>query len=345
MHEVAHIALLNSGLMKLVIIVTGLLIVAATGYGVAQKRYTVAFYNVENLFDTSDDPHTNDNEFLPKGVKNWTQERYTAKLNKIADVLFALGDDDGPEFLGVCEIENRGVLDDLLKTDKLRNRGYAVIHYDSPDPRGIDVAFLYKPAVFKLLFTKKYAVQTSDQEGKGSRDILLVHGSVAKQPATFLVNHWPSRVGGQAKSAAKRALAAEVAKAAVDTLKSQINRGFIFLMGDLNDDPTDSSVVQVLGGGNNQWVNPAVQKWDTASRGTLEYRGKWNWFDQILYLPDSTNTVLRIDAMSFSEFAPPFLRDKSPRSKGRPFRTYEGKKYAGGYSDHFPVYLHLYVNK
>jgi predicted extracellular nuclease len=331
--------------MKFSLLVTFVIGIVCSHQGSAQKRYSVAFYNVENLFDTQDDPHVNDNEFLPKGVKFWNQERYNAKLLRIADVLSTLGDEDGPEFIGLCEIENRGVLEDLIKTEKLKGRGYAIVHYESPDPRGIDVAFLYKASVFKVKMSKTYMVQTSDQEGKGSRDILLVHGTVAKQPVTFLINHWPSRVGGQSKSEGKRILAAEIARRAVDSIQLQVKNGTVFLMGDLNDDPTDSSVLHVLGAAAGNWVNPALQVWDTASRGTLEYRGKWNWFDQILYIHDISNNILKVDPQSFSEFAPSFMRDKSSKNLGRPFRTYEGKKYTGGYSDHFPVYLHLYVNK
>jgi hypothetical protein len=311
--------------------------------GKKAKVHTIAFYNLENLFDTDDDPHSNDNEFLPDSEKKWTPDRYKQKLANLSEVIQQLGDADGPEVLGVCEVENRKVLQDLLLSPGLSTKGYEIIHFDSPDPRGIDVALIYKAAIFKPSETKLFPVNTGDEENeKGSRDILMVGGLwKSKSKVYFFVNHWPSRVGGEEKTAPKRMVASNQLKDAVQSIRTQQPEASFFLMGDFNDDPIDSSLLNLNQAIPAKWQNPSVAVWMPDSIGSLEYRGKWNMFDQILYYRPQKAASSRMKVLKFQVFRPLFLQDKQEKSAGRPYRTYAGRRYQGGYSDHFPVFLHV----
>lgn len=311
--------------------------------GKKSKVKTIAFYNLENLFDTEDDPHVNDNEFLPDSDKKWTPDRYKQKLKNLAEVIHQLGDSDGPEVIGLCEVENRKVLQDLIETDQLKEKGYSIVHFDSPDPRGIDVALLYKSSVFKPLETKLSPVNTGDEENdKGSRDILMVGGLWNKKTKVyFFVNHWPSRVGGEQKTVAKRLIASQQLQNAIKEVAEKQKDAALFLMGDFNDDPVDSSILLLNNAIPAALNNPAVKCWVPDSIGSLEYRGKWNMFDQILYyLPKSLSSI-KVKTTDFQVFRPNFLFDKNEKSGTKPYRTYAGRRYQGGYSDHFPVYLNV----
>lgn len=329
------------------VVLTATITLLLTTFVFAQKNKkqisSIAFYNLENLFDTEDDPHVNDNEFLPEGSKKWTQDRYTQKLKSIATVIQHLGDDDGPEVLGLCEVENLGVLKDLVKQEQIAAYKYKIVHFDSPDPRGIDVALLYKDSFLNIDSSKVYPVKMGDREGTGSRDILAVYGKSKSGIATVLiVNHWPSRVGGEVKTQSKRMIASKRLNEILDPYQNKNSEAVILIMGDFNDDPTDSSLVNITAVESSiKWSNPSVLLLDKDSVGTLEYRGKWNMFDQIIYSVPNSNIYKKVWIGDFGIFSPEWIRDSKSKTPGKPWRTYAGQKYTGGYSDHFPVFMHV----
>jgi hypothetical protein len=317
------------------------------------KVATIGFYNLENLFDTEDDPAINDSEFLPGGTKNYTKEVYRDKLKNLSTVIAQLGIEETPDgiaVLGVAEVENEKVLIDLTAQAKIKARGYKIVHYDSPDARGIDVGLLYNPKYFKVLESGPLNVPLKNPDGTyyPTRDVLWVYGLFNGEPMYFFVNHWPSRRGGEEASAPGRALAAGVAKAKMDSITSIHPDAKIVVMGDLNDDPLSPSVVNVLkskgdevdlkpGDIYNPWVN-----YYKKGIGTLAYNDAWNLFDQILI----TQPFLKKDQKGFFFqkaviFNKPYMVQKSGRYKGYPLRTYDFDVYMRGYSDHFPTYLVL----
>lgn len=318
----------------------------------AQKKYNVypiAFYNVENLFDTKDDEGVRDEEFTPTGSKAWTMDKYQKKLNNIASVLSKLSKEYSPTgaaVIGVSEIENRGVLEDLLKTGDLASMGYDIVHYDSPDRRGVDVALFYNPAIFKVTSSKPYQFNMPGQPNFKSRDQLLVSGTLAGEPFHVIVNHWPSRYG--AKSSESREYAASISKHIADSIYQDNPKAKVVIMGDLNDDPTDKSVKDVLGAKRTKKeVKPGGlfnTMWGFYDKGigTLVYQNKWNLFDQIIIsenlLGDDRSTLKLWKPEIFNR---DFLMQKDGKNKGYPLRTFSGDTFLNGYSDHFPVLIYL----
>ncbi|MFN6947031.1 MAG: endonuclease/exonuclease/phosphatase family protein [Cytophagaceae bacterium] len=312
--------------------------------------YTIAFYNVENLFDIYDDPRTNDNQFLPEGSKNWTKERYEKKLSDIGKVIEKLGDDNGPEILGLCEVENRKVLSDLVDQKTIKDRNYQIIHFDSPDVRGIDVALIYKENAFRPFTQRAFAIKDFAETRMRTRDILLVGGKVGRDTIFILVNHWPSRIGGEEKTEDKRILVAGVVKSLTDSLKSLYPSAAYLVMGDFNDEPGNASIDKVLLASNHidiadtSFYNPFYSLY-REGRGTYKYRSNWNMLDQIIIsgsLIDSMRYVSYKDNAA-AIYDPIWLYTKNDPTKG-PFKTYSGSKYFGGYSDHLPVYINLCPN-
>lgn len=314
---------------------------------------TVAFYNLENLFDTKDDPKTNDEEFLPEGSYEWTEARYLQKLEQMAKVIQYLGDDDGPEILGVCEIENRAVLEDLVATKALKKRGYGIAHSESPDQRGIDVALLYKEKRFMPLYQKAYNVPFPENEDIKTRDILLVKGILDKKiDVTFVVNHWPSRRGGD-ESNWKRERAAQVLRHVLDSIITLDPYANIVMMGDFNDGPLDLSMNKVLMaaqdsiGALSTMAYNCMADLKKAGRGTLKYKGEWNLFDQIVVSAPMIHPLgsMRYVKGSANIYNPEWMAQTEETGdwKDAPRRTYIGRKYVGdvGFSDHFPVYISL----
>jgi predicted extracellular nuclease len=314
------------------------------------KTATVAFYNLENLFDTEDDPKINDEEFLPNGTYQWTKERYNRKLANMSQAIDQLGDEDGPEILGVCEVENRRVLEDLVATATLKKKGYGIVHADSPDQRGIDVALIYKTKRFTPLYQKSYPVNFPENKDVVTRDILLVKGILDKKiDVTFIVNHWPSRRDGQDESAWKRERAAQTLRQVVDSIFSLDPQANVIMMGDLNDDCNDPSLSKTLKAGRDSVEAMGTLLYNCMApikaegRGTLKFKGGWNLFDQIIV----SSTMLTPTALmhyvkgSANVYNPQFMRQTDEGDwKDAPKRTFIGKKYVPeGYSDHFPVYI------
>jgi hypothetical protein len=287
----------------------------------------------------------------------YTPEVYQDKLRNLSHILSLLGKDDTPDgvaVLGVAEVENRRVLEDLCAMPKIKDRNYKVVHYDSPDQRGIDVGLLYNPTYFKVLESGSLNVPLKNADGTpyATRDVLWVYGLFNGEPMYFFVNHWPSRRGGEEASAPGRALAAGVAKAKMDSIISIHPEAKIMLMGDLNDDPLSPSVLNVINAkGDIDKLNPGelYNPWTNYYKkgiGTLAYNDAWNLFDQIVltqpYLKKEQKGFFFQKAVIFNR---PFMVQKSGRYRGYPLRTFDFDVYMKGYSDHFPVYVVLLKKK
>jgi len=313
---------------------------------------TIAFYNVENLFDTTNDTLIFDDDRTPNGKDNWTLDRYFQKVEKISKVLSQIGSDvtgTSPDLIGLCEIENLGVLEDLVNHQNLRNGDYGTVHFDSPDERGIDVALIYKRSVFLPTSFASHRLLLIDDNGirNYTRDQLVVGGLLENEQIHFIVNHWPSRSGGETRSKPNRIEAAKLNRRIIDSLHQLDLNAKIISMGDLNDDPRDDSLKKILNVkgdksnlSNNGLFNP-MEKLFRKGIGSLAYRDKWNLFDQIFFTNNLLNSDYGYRFWKGGVFNPNYLVTKKGQYKGYPFRTYAGGSYAGGYSDHFPVYVFL----
>ncbi len=310
----------------------------------------IGFYNVENLFDTVDTENTEDTEYTPDGPNDWGTERYEEKLAHLAKVIGELGTEKTPHgaaILGLAEVENRKVLEDLVATPPLAERNYRIAHHNSPDERGIDVAFLYRPDYFDLEKKQSYEVELPE-EGDKTRDQLLISGELLGERFHFMVAHWPSRSGGQAQSEPSRVAAAKVGRSVIDSIQKAHSDSKIVYMGDLNDDPINKSVKKVLQAKGapgslkeKELFNPMYQYYEKGI-GTLAWKDNWNLFDQLLL----SKSLIKRDLSSFRYYKaevhdPEYLKQQKGNFKGYPFRSYVGSTYQGGYSDHFPVYAFL----
>jgi hypothetical protein len=321
----------------------------------SQKDVSViAFWNVENLYDTINDPKIDDEEWLPESKNKWNTEKYLKKLNNTSLILSKIGTDQqkkGAAIIGMAEIENKQVLEDLVKSKPLKSRKYKIVHHNSPDARGIDVALLYQPDVFSLVRSKTYTVKLPGDSSKATRDQLLVSGKLNGELTHFIVCHWPSRRGGEEKTNELRISAAKVTKLIIDSLMKVEANSRIIVMGDLNDDPSNESVKKIINtcaelseSKETVFYNP-MEKIHQKGEGTLSHKGKWNLFDQIIISP-SFNSV-RKGAFIFSSARInnfPEVCETNPKYIGQPFRTFAGGNYLGGFSDHFSVCIYLKKN-
>ena len=318
----------------------------------AQKTAVIGFYNVENLYDTEDDPITNDEEFLPDGANQWTPERYQQKLKNLAYCISQMGKEQGGVVvLGFSEIENERVLNDLVAQDALKPLNYKVAHHDSPDVRGVDVAFIYQGNRFEFIYQQPFTLTLSYNPGFKTRDQLLLVGVLDNTDTLYLiVNHWPSKRGGEARSAPLRMAAAKLTRSIADSLLNINPNAKILIMGDLNDTPDAKCVIQGLNakGKINEVTpldlfNPSWKMYRDGI-GSYAYQDNWELIDQIIIshalLNPKPNSYKFVSSHVFS---PNFLKTKTGSYQGYPFRTYAGGSYAGGYSDHFPVYIILKI--
>ena len=326
------------------------------------RRYTmygVMFYNLENLFDTINNNGRQDYDFTPMGSYQWNATKYWQKEHNMAYAISQMevkgSPAEGPVIIGVSEVENITVLQDLIKQPELKGRRYQIIHHDSPDPRGIDVALLYNPRFFKVMNVTTQCINKylPEEPSFRTRDQLCVTGMLAGEKVTVIVNHWPSRRNGQEASSYLREAAGRMARATIDSLLcDDPNQGIIF-MGDLNDDPQNKSCSEALGAkkeikdcpGDGTCFNPW---WNILNKGigTLGYRGNWNLFDQIIFTDyflrnyDSkdkpTLTFSRAEVLNRK-----FLRSSEGDRQGYPLRTHSGGIFLNGYSDHFPTMIYL----
>jgi hypothetical protein len=335
------------------------------------KIQTIAFYNVENLFDTINDPKINDDEYTP--TRGWTNKNYRKKLDNLSRVIPEIGTGENqknaPVVIGLCEVENRGVLEDLIKHPKMVPHGYSIIHFDSPDKRGIDTALLYQSKFFTptsytniplLIYRdaeEQKKAEEKEEEGDDktvadtkskrvyTRDQLLVTGYLDGEEISFIVNHWPSRSGGEKRSSPYREAAGRLNRQIIDSLYKINPNAKVITMGDLNDGPQNKSVKKELGAkGKKSDVkefgiyNP-MEEMSKKGIGTLAYRDSWDLFDQMML----TEPFIRKDAAGWmywkaGVYNKPFLIQKEGPWKGYPLRNSNG---VPGFSDHFPVYVYL----
>lgn len=310
----------------------------------------IGYYNLENLFDTIDSEGVEEGDFLPNGAKGWNSEKYYHKLNQMAKVISEIATDktkDGLAVFGVSEVENKMVIEDLVKTSALKERNYKIVHYNSPDKRGIDVALVYNPKYFEVTNSYSAPFRMADTSFK-SRDQLVVSGLLLGEEVHFQVNHWPSRSGGEKKSRPKRNAAAQLARSLSDSLLALNPNAKIMIMGDLNDDPTNHSVAKYLKATDDKnkldkgyFYNPYLSLYKKG-QGSLAYRDSWNLFDQIILTPALVNEE-RNDWSFFKAniYKKKYMINQSGQYKGYPTRSFVGNKFQGGYSDHFPVYIYL----
>jgi predicted extracellular nuclease len=318
----------------------------------AQKQGTdyirVMFYNVENFFDTLNDPTTNDNDFAPDGSMRWTVKRYNEKRDRIFRVISHLGEWDPPAIVGVCEIENRGVLTDLIQKTPLMKYPYKIIHKDSPDQRGIDAALLYRDDYLKCIHQQFIRVRFPDNRRR-TRDIVYAAFRTLKDDTLHVfVNHWPSRSGGQRQSEPGRALAASLLRNKVDSIFGCRPLANIVIVGDMNDGPLDKSLQSELRAlADTAQTKPSALFNLSAYKmkeptGTIKYQGKWSVFDQVIVSGGLLRGTLRTDVNRCHIFRADYLLEPDNRYQGvKPFRTYVGLKYNNGFSDHLPVYLDI----
>lgn len=347
--------------MKRLILCALMGLILATSLGARTGRradgtvYGIAFYNLENLFDTINSNGKFDLEFSPQGSRRWDSGKYRLKVNNLANAIANLVTEStpaGPAVIGIAEVENESVVRDLVEAEPLRSRGLAYVHHDSPDARGIDVAMLYDPAMFTLLSYEPHFLYIPDNPDFRTRDQLCVTGLLGSDTVSVIVNHWPSRLGGQEMSEPMRLAAAALTRDIADSLWTADPSRAVIVMGDLNDDPADISCTGVLGGRESEaqtaphdFFNPWM-KIHASGRGTLTYRGQWNLFDQILV----GGSLLRSNGARSLVYTGArimdldFLKQRGdPRYEGTPWRTYAGGRFLRGYSDHFPTEIFLFA--
>jgi len=306
------------------------------------KIFTIAFYNIENLFDIENDPYTNDDDFLPTSAKRWTYKRYQNKLRKLGSVISQIGENESgssPAIVGLAEVENNNVLTDLIHSEHLKDLGYNFVHFDSLDERGIDVALIYKEEFFNVENSETFSVylQTEFGDRDYTRDILLVQGKLNNEDVHIIVNHWSSRREGEKETEHKRLAAAKVVNNVISRLKKEQTNAKIIVMGDFNDNPDNESIKLLEN--ESQLYNP-FSTLLSYNKGSLNHDFQWNMFDQILISGNFFDpNGIKLKYVKAEVFNSKFLTQYHGKFKGQPFRTYVGKKYKGGYSDHFPVFV------
>lgn len=318
------------------------------------KIHTMAFYNVENLFDTINDPNKNDEASPMMELKSAKTEIYKKKVKNMASAISKIGANTSkntPVIVGLSEVENRKVIEDLIKDPNLISKDYGIIHFESPDERGIDVALIYQKAFFNPLDKSSHELKLRNRGNNKrdyTRDVLLVSGYLEGDLIHVLVNHWPSRSGGEARSRTKREAAAGLNKQLIDSLQKQDSYAKIFIMGDMNDNPNNSSLKNILKTkgdkrkvGFKELFNP-MEPMFKKGLGSNAWRDAWSLFDQIII----SKPLLEEDYSSFrfykaGIFNEQFLITKKGQYKGYPFRSFSWGGFTNGFSDHFPVYVHL----
>lgn len=323
-------------------------VVAYDANSVSKSR--IAFYNVENLFDTKDDPKKKDEEFTPGTKKDWTKERYQTKLLNIAKVISGM---ELPSLVGLCEVENRRVLKDLTSQAALQRVDYGFVHEESPDVRGIDVALLYDKAVFKVLEKQAIRINFPESVVKDytTRDILHVKGNYRGKLLHVFVNHWPSRYGGAKESEPKRVYVAEQLRKAVDAIFAADEHANVLIVGDFNDETDNKSLVRSLKAFRLEENNTRPKnlyncfaKLDALKQGSYNYRGQLNLLDQIIVSTSLADTTRLPYVSEPTIYKPEWVSFRHPKYGTTPNRTYGGPNYYGGFSDHYAVFVDLNMN-
>lgn len=308
-----------------------------------KKYLTIVSYNVENLFDTIDNPHKNDNEFTPEKAKNWNTKKYFAKIDQLAYVISEINKNELPELIGLVEVENKNVLEDLVKNKKLKKANYSILVDNGPDPRGINCACLYNPKTFTYLSHHFIPVSFPFSNNKRTRNILYFKGLTKKDTIHLFVNHWSSRRGGKKKSEPKRIQTAKVLKNKVDSLLTNNPESNIIILGDFNDEPNNTSIKNTLQATplNEQSIlyNMMYENY-TQGKGTYYFRGKFNVLDHLIVNRNmlKKRKGLRPYSPNAFIFNPDTICYVNKNKEKSPAKTYGGKNYYGGCSDHFPIY-------
>lgn len=309
----------------------------------------IAFYNLENLFDTIDDPRTGDDDFTPSGKKKWDSKRYQEKINKLAKAISGIGREEtgqSPSILGLCEVENKYVIEDLINHKYLLNEGYEIVHFDSKDERGIDTAMIYKPSYFSLKEAKPLSVELTNEDGSVdyTRDVLQVLGEVNGQEIHFFVCHFPSKRNEDINKPKREKIANYLREKYVEVLTSGEEK-LVVLLGDFNDSPSSHLMRNILKGeeeihqvNETDLYNPMIGL-KKGGEGSLNYKKEWFLFDQILLSQGFLAKNKPVEYKKSQVFSPKFLQEWEGDYAGNPFRTYAGKRHLGGSSDHFPVYV------
>ena len=328
------------------------LFLPATAWGEGNLR--IAFYNVENLFDTEDNPKKNDNEYLPEGSRRWTNSKYRNKITNLARVISSMGEWGYPAVIGLCEVENGKVLDDLTMNSPLKKADYRYVITDSPDQRGINTALLYQREKFKLLYHVPYTIEFPYNKRKHTRDILHVTGLVASQDTLDLfICHFPSRRGGEEESEPDRLYVASVLKAKTDSIFRVRQNANILIMGDFNDEPSNKSIKETLNAGTNpepenkQLYNLSSRFERMKNTGSYKFGRQWNLLDQVIVsgnLLKREKNKFHCLAQTLTIFQRDFMMTEDKTHGGKRLKkTFHGYKHEGGYSDHLPVYVDFFV--
>jgi endonuclease/exonuclease/phosphatase family metal-dependent hydrolase len=316
----------------------------------ARQSFVAMFYNTENFYDTINDPKTNDEEFTPSAKVPWTAARLETKIEHTAQVIADIASPAMPDLVGFAEIENRQVLEMLVSSSRLSKTKYGIVHYDSPDERGIDVAMLYNPATFKVIASEPLHVTLPDNDL--TRDILHVKGKLnSGEILHVFINHWPSRREGSEISAAKRMAAAKVLRTKIDEIQKLEKSPRILILGDFNDEPSDNSITQGLKAVNPEQAFAATNLYSLLypefknGEGSLFYKD-WDLFDQVIVSGNllSAKKGMRTSVPNAGIFKAEYLLFKNKTGESRPNRTMSSGKYYGGYSDHLPVYVKFDLN-
>ncbi|MEE4000127.1 endonuclease/exonuclease/phosphatase family protein [Tenacibaculum sp. FZY0031] len=309
-----------------------------------KNRYTIAFYNVENLFDTVDNPHTYDNDFTPNGKLKWNRDKYSHKLRKITSVVSQLGKNQSaypPIIVGLVEVENANVVKDLVQHQNLSKFNYDYVHYDSPDERGIDVALMYNKDFFEILCSKTHSLLLTNDDGEVdyTRDLLVVKGRFNDEIIYVLINHWPSRREGVMETEKNRIKAAQLTRSVMDAIKEEERGAKFIVMGDFNDNPISKSIAEYLM--SDDLYNPMKSLYDMGIGTTTHYK-EWHLFDQIIFSRDFFDLGKSKHSFLHAKvYNKDWLKIYKGKYEGSPFRTFIGPFYKGGFSDHFPVYITL----
>ncbi|MCF6240419.1 MAG: hypothetical protein L3J74_03630 [Bacteroidales bacterium] len=337
--------------LTLLILLFSFSVFAQNKFYKANNTFTVVFYNVENLFDTIDNPNAIDEQFLPQSNKKWNTGRYHKKINDIGRVISSININELPEIIGLAEIENRSVLEDLANSRFLKKGNYGIVHEDSPDARGIDVALLYRNDEFKYIEHKIYRIHFDFEPETTTRDILYVKGSLnSAEQLHIFVNHWSSRREGQAASEPKRIYIAKILRSKVDSVLSKDKKAKILILGDFNDEPVNKSIHEVLNASNNLHTKNIYELYNLMfdksinGEGSYNFRGNWNMLDNLII---SQNLLYSKKGYKVSPDGGMIFKkrwmmyDNVKTGQFTPSKTYGGPNYYGGISDHFPVYLML----
>ena len=353
--------------MKRILLILLLFLLVASGVDAQQRKgYVMGFYNLENLFDIYDDPVKNDEEYLPDGKNKWTEVKYRKKLQNMAKVIRSMKEDNGVwhSVLGVSEIENRLVLEDLVIEPQIAEANYQIIHYDGPDRRGVDVALLYKPEDFKYIESESipftfegssidFLMDRQQQDDFRTRDILMVHGLIGGEHFAIYVAHLPSRAGGKKGGNQLRDRGAEIMYDHAMKMQEKHPGIKIVCMGDMNDNPTDPSMAEYLHGKekiadvtSSDMFSPFVEMLK-AGYGSLAYQGVWSIYDLILVnnalanAPDGGLKIRPLGKQGFygRVYKKPFMITQKGQYKNYPFRTFSNGAFVGGFSDHYPTYI------